>query len=232
MLDGQAGFDTGFFSRELQVIASLNGVADDGFPGEGDNVIAERINGGSADDVLTGNAESNFLDGNSGNDLLTGLEGNDTLDGDDGDDALIGGPQRDQFECDTNFDTAIVDPSDVFDAECERTGAEVVGGTATVNKKSKTKVEVTCPVEEANACAGTLALVAGSKVLGSASFSVGAAATGKASVTLNKEGRKLLDKNGGTLLASAEAQTTEPVGTSIKEDEVLLRRKPGKNGGK
>ena len=161
---------------------------------------------------------------------LTGFEGNDTLDGDAGDDGLIGGPQRDQLECDDGFDTALLDLRDVFDGECERTGAEVDGGTSTVNKKGKTKVPVTCPAEEANPCAGTLALRAGQKALGSAAFNVAAGATAHVPVTLTKDGRKTLDKNGGFLLATAEAQTTEPIGTSVRADDVLLRAKRRSSG--
>ena len=226
LLDGQGGFDSATFGRMPAVNVSLNGLPDDGFPGvEADNAIAERINGGSGDDTLTGDANGNFLDGNDGNDLLTGLEGNDTLDGDDGDDGLVGGPQRDQLECDDGVDIAILDLRDVFDGECERTGAEVDGGNSKVNKKGKTNVPVSCPAEEANQCAGTLALRSGQKALASAAFSIAPGTTANVPVTLSKAGRKTLDKNGGFLLATAEAQTTEPLGTSLRADDVLLRLK-------
>ena len=56
---------------------------------------------------------------------------------------------------------------------------------------------------------------------------MGAGATGKAKLKLSKEGREQFDKNGGTLLATAQAQTTEPIGTSIAEADVLLQRKAG-----
>ncbi len=225
LIDGQGGDDFAQYPRTSPVTVNLNNLPDDGFPGEGDNVITEQVFGGTKDDTLIGNAQGNTLIGAAGNDVISGLEGNDVLDGGAGDDALIGGPQRDQTFCDVNFDTSIIDPRDVPDPTCERTGAEVEDSTATVNKKSKAKIEVTCPVEEANTCAGTLALFAGSKALGSASFSVGAGLTGKATVKLNGDGRKLFDKNGGTMLATAQAQTTEPIGTSVAEGDVLLKRK-------
>jgi Ca2+-binding RTX toxin-like protein len=231
LIDGQGGTDALGISREQGVNVSLNEQADDGFPGEGDNVVVEQvISFGNGDDVLTGNAQANLLDGGAGNDSIRGLEGNDQLFGGSGGDGIEGGLGRDQIGCEDDFDVAVVDPSDLLTADCERTGAEVRGGTATINKKSKTKVAVECPVEEANQCDGSLVLVAGSKELGSASFSVGAGATGNAKPKLNQDGRKLLDKNGGTLLVSAEARTTEPIGTSVDADEVLLRRKPGKGG--
>jgi Ca2+-binding RTX toxin-like protein len=225
LLDGQGGVDDAGFFRLLAVNVSLNDQPDDGYPGEGDNAIVEQVDGGFGDDVLRGNAQANLLAGNDGNDLLTGLEGNDTLFGGEGDDGLDGGPQRDQLSCDVDFDTALLDPSDFVSPNCERTGAEVVAGTATVNRKSKTRVEVSCPVEEANQCDGTLALLAGTKELGTASFSVGTGQTGKANVKLSKDGRKVLDRSGGSLLATGEARTTEPIGTSVHEADVLLRRK-------
>ena len=40
-------------------------------------------------------------------------------------------------------------------------------------------------------------------------------------------GRKLLDKNGGTVLVTGQAQTAEPIGTSVAEGDVLLKQKPG-----
>ena len=51
----------------------------------------ENIEGGSANDTLTGDNNDNMLSGGSGNDSLTGGDGNDSLDGGDGDDILTGG---------------------------------------------------------------------------------------------------------------------------------------------
>jgi Ca2+-binding RTX toxin-like protein len=228
LLDGQGGFDGATFSRTPGVVVTLNGLPDDGFAGvETDNAIAERVSAGNGNDTITGDAGANFLDGNAGDDTINGLEGNDTLDGDDGNDSLNGGPHRDQIECDDNFDIAILDPRDIFDGECERTGAEVDGGTSKVNKKGKTKVAVSCPLEEANTCAGTLLVRAGQNALGSAAFSIAAGTTTQVALKLSKDGRKTLDKNDGVLLATAEAQTAEPIGTSVNANDVLLRGKPG-----
>ena len=51
----------------------------------------ENASGGSAGDVLRGNAGNNSLFGNGGSDTLIGLNGNDTLSGGFGRDFLIGG---------------------------------------------------------------------------------------------------------------------------------------------
>src|SRR5262249_40462255 len=51
----------------------------------------ENANGGSANDILIGDAFANDLDGNAGDDIIVGNKGNDTLKGGRGRDVLIGG---------------------------------------------------------------------------------------------------------------------------------------------
>ena len=55
----------------------------------------ENVNGGSANDFITGNALANVIYGNGGNDTLNGGDGSDQLDGGMGNDLLIGGNQDD-----------------------------------------------------------------------------------------------------------------------------------------
>ena len=55
----------------------------------------ENANGGSNNDILTGNIRSNLLVGNAGNDLLYGVTGDDRLFGSSGNDRLTGGIGRD-----------------------------------------------------------------------------------------------------------------------------------------
>lgn len=67
---------------------SLDGVANDGEPGEGDNNAAdvEQIIGGRGNDTLRGNDLANTLRGDGGNNsLIGGL----------GDDLLVGGTDND-----------------------------------------------------------------------------------------------------------------------------------------
>jgi Ca2+-binding RTX toxin-like protein len=94
-----------------------NGAADDGEPGEGDNVYGdvERVVGGSGDDVLVGSSAAerlygrlgndelyggggpDYLSGGGGADYLDGEAGRDTLYGDDGNDVLEGGTGSDNL---------------------------------------------------------------------------------------------------------------------------------------
>ena len=119
------------FTAPVEVALSLDGVANDGIPGQGANFIdvedatafslfvnvPTRTYGRA---TLTGNAAPNLIEGDNGNDVLDGGAGNDVLDGDDGDDTINA---RDGFVdrvvCDAGNDVAIVDPLDQVAQGCE-----------------------------------------------------------------------------------------------------------------
>jgi Ca2+-binding RTX toxin-like protein len=106
-------------ARSTPVAVTLDGVANDGAPGEHDAVARDinQIVGGSAndvldasgadrsvvisgsdgDDTLTGGASADALSGGRGNDVLAGAGGNDGLDGGDGSDQLAGGAGDDDL---------------------------------------------------------------------------------------------------------------------------------------
>jgi Ca2+-binding RTX toxin-like protein len=98
------------------VDVSIDDVADDGAPGETDNVrtSVEDITGSPGDDTITGSSSANRLDGGGGNDTIQGLggadlllgeTGNDVLDGGTGADTLLGGGDDDILNGDTGNDT-------------------------------------------------------------------------------------------------------------------------------
>jgi len=97
IIDGGGGTDTATYAEHSTAVAvSLDGVANDGAPGEADNVInTENIIGGGGNDTLTGDAGPNFIRGLGGNDQLRGLAGNDLLIGDTGTDVADGGAGSD-----------------------------------------------------------------------------------------------------------------------------------------
>ncbi len=66
----------------------------------------ENVTGGTANDVLRGDANSNRLTGNNGDDTLNGRGGNDFLFGGANNDTLIGGAGTDALDGGTGFDTA------------------------------------------------------------------------------------------------------------------------------
>lgn len=111
-------------SRTAGVNVSLDGVPDDGEPGERDNARAdlESVYGGSGDDRLVGNGARNDLQGllgrdtilgGPGADWLRGWQGDDTLHGGDGDDFLEGYQGRDTYSGGAGIDEVTYD--DEFD---------------------------------------------------------------------------------------------------------------------
>ena len=104
---GGAGDDTVSYSDRYDNLSlSLDGKANDGAPGEGDNIPAdiESLVGGVGDDLITGTSGPDHLDGGPeplvdnavAHDTIIGLAGDDVLTGYDidpgtGDDTLSGG---------------------------------------------------------------------------------------------------------------------------------------------
>jgi Ca2+-binding RTX toxin-like protein len=100
LLSGGGGVDTADYSAETNPLSvTLDGQANDGEAGEGDNVPpnVENVIGGAADDHITGSVGKNTLDGGGGNNSITSLGGADTLLGGDGNDTLAGGGGADSI---------------------------------------------------------------------------------------------------------------------------------------
>jgi hypothetical protein len=108
VVDGGPGFDAipdapSDYNRGTtdDVTVTVDGVADDGEPGEGDNVISvERLYvvaahatvvGTNARDDVFVDADSSTIRGLGGDDKLIAYDGNDSIEGGDGDDYLEGG---------------------------------------------------------------------------------------------------------------------------------------------
>jgi hypothetical protein len=138
-LSGGAGRDIVLYGQRGQSVrVSIGAGANDGLAGEGDDVHAdvEAVQGGRGNDVLTGNGRSNRLFGGGGKDRLLGKGGSDVLIGGGADDRLDARERAtatgraaqagsvDRVACGGGNDTALVDPVDVVDPDCEN----VVGG--------------------------------------------------------------------------------------------------------
>jgi Ca2+-binding RTX toxin-like protein len=94
---GGAGTDTASFLFTTSVTASIDGVANDGHPGENDNIATdvENLEGSPENDVLIGSDSANLFDPSYGDDQVSGLGGNDTLVASPGADSFDGGPGDD-----------------------------------------------------------------------------------------------------------------------------------------
>jgi serralysin len=100
-LRGGDGYDQLFLDGHTGGMAiSLDDQANDGAPGEGDDVGSdiEEVLGTVGHDVFTGTDEADRLDGFAGADEIHGAGGDDTLIGSDGDDTLFGDAGADTVE--------------------------------------------------------------------------------------------------------------------------------------
>ncbi len=112
MVGGTASDSVSYAGRSAAVAVRLDGVANDGESGEGDDVRAdvENVTGGNAGDTIVGSASANRLDGGPGADTVSGSGGDDTLLGGPGFDSLDGGDGIDR--CDPGADGARVERCD------------------------------------------------------------------------------------------------------------------------
>jgi hypothetical protein len=115
------------------VMVTLDGVPNDGVPGEHDNVLptVASVIGSDGDDVLTGNALTGHeLHGQLGNDRLASAGGDATLDGGPGNDIFLAADVGHQYvSCGDGLDTVLHDPdaeyqvnpepNDVITPDCE-----------------------------------------------------------------------------------------------------------------
>jgi Ca2+-binding RTX toxin-like protein len=130
---GGPGYDTVFYeNRHTHQAISLDDVANDGNPGEGDDVHSdvEQVYGGFGDDTITGSAGDDDLNGGEGTDTLNGLGGDDTLDGWLGCDAdvLLGGAGDDTLILNGRVNADGGPDDDTF-----RPGVETCGGGTDVH---------------------------------------------------------------------------------------------------
>jgi Ca2+-binding RTX toxin-like protein len=98
-LDAGTGQDSrvSYFGTAVGVSVTLDGAANDGAPGEQDNVAPQtgRVDGTDFADTLTGNSFGQVLEGADGNDVVDGMGGDDLVVGNEGDDTLTGGTGSD-----------------------------------------------------------------------------------------------------------------------------------------
>ena len=105
--DGSGTDVVSFESRSTAIFASLDGTANDGGFGEGDNIEGsiEEVRGTNAGDTFTGDANANRFFGFGGFDVMNGLGGNDALFGGDTIDSMDGGGGNDTVTGEGGADT-------------------------------------------------------------------------------------------------------------------------------
>lgn len=121
LLQGRGGIDTtGYYDRTQPVTVTLDNKANDGAPGEHDDVRTENVTGGAGADRLVGNDEANLLIGGEGADALEGGGGPDLL-------SAINYPKsaaedRDEVRCGDGDDRVEGEPTDRLALDCELAG--------------------------------------------------------------------------------------------------------------
>jgi hypothetical protein len=165
VIRGGAGTDTvaypGAFSR---IDVSLDGVANDGRPGEKDNAQAdvENVEGSDFGGTLVGSDSANALTGAGGGDRIIGGGGRDELRGIGGDDTIdaLDGTGGDRVDCGDGADASRLDAGDTAGA-CEKTiWAPGVSSSALRYRGRRIAVAVSCPRASTSTCRGTLRLTA------------------------------------------------------------------------
>jgi Ca2+-binding RTX toxin-like protein len=138
------------------ISVSMDGVANDGRPGEADNVVnVEKIEshvsgtlaGGPGDDIFTVYANldegNSALIGNAGNDRLTAGDYQDTLDGGPGNDVLIGGLGNDTITGGPGQDTI---NGDATASTCGLYSCKIPFGNDTINARDGEVDTIDCGV--------------------------------------------------------------------------------------
>jgi Ca2+-binding RTX toxin-like protein len=187
-IGGGADADTVDFTSEVRsVFVSIDGVANDGFAGEGDNVLTdvENIIGGSGDDVLGGSTAVNSIDGGPGNDSIA-----------------VRDRSADQVTCGAGIDAVVADALDSIDpsaGSCESVDRGVVAGLGrklrrggVSVRKGRARIAIVCPLDALGGCAGTARLKRSGKSAGSASFITPTATKVTVSIKLPKAVARLV----------------------------------------
>lgn len=216
LVDGRGGVDSVSYGGPGPVIVSLDGVANDGSPGEADDVRVERVEGTDGADRLIGGPRDDQLVGNGGADVLEGRGGNDTLTG--GSTDPRDADRADRLGCGTGDDVARTGAGDVADLDCELTGdGELVARLVTIetrtvraSRKGSTRLTLrrvpppksTGLSDQAGRITGRLRLVdaTGRAAGGTASFALAPNARASILVRLGEAARRRLQRAPGRRL--------------------------------
>ena len=223
VLSGGDGVDTATYAgTSAGVTISLNGQADDGTPGEGDNVDTENAVGGSGDDVLIGNAGPNVLGGGDGNDRILGGAGQDLIDGGPGDDIIqtLDGA-KDQVSCGDGADGTVSDKSDVR-SDCEYIKYRPLAATATALHLSSGAVRapVRCSPATVAGCRGRITLKSGRRTIGTRTYRLHSGRRWVARIRLNKTGLALVKRHRVTT-ASLVVRDTDATGDAVTTRQTI-----------
>ena len=222
------------------VRVTLDGSANDGVDGEGDDVRTRNVGGSPGPDVITGSATGNRLEGATGDDVLNGGGGDDELSGDEGADKLAGGDGNDNIDasfqsvglsgvpdradivtCGAGDDRVTADPVDRVSLDCELASVRFSAAPATLVKAARLSrtgiatftLRLAAPAT-AEAIRGTFRLLdaAGRPVSSRARFTLSKAnAVARLRVRISAATRRRLARSRAGSLALIAERTSRPV---------------------
>jgi Ca2+-binding RTX toxin-like protein len=217
VVSGGAGTDTANFIN-FGVSVSLDNVANDGQPGQNQNIQSdvENINGSSGNDVLTGGPGFNVINGNAGDDVINVRDGGGDL-----------------VFCAAGFDVLTADGADAVDGSqgpCEVSdfgnlaGFGPVVGASFAKKAGKTvKATLTCPLATNGFCSGAISLAMGKKSAGSATFFLQAGESEVESIDLSRAARKKLEDKGKLKITATISASDGRGATGTSSKDVTLK---------
>jgi RTX calcium-binding nonapeptide repeat (4 copies) len=168
VIDGGPGFDriddwSVTSSGPSGVSVTLDNVANDGRPGENDNVIGvESIEGpqgtyvgsDAAETFVVGaSGETSSVSGGGGNDTITTLNGSDGVDGGPGDDRIVAGLDNDTITGGPGRDTIFADSTGSY---CGIYSCTVPFGNDTVNARDGEPDQIDCGIGADRAVVDTI----------------------------------------------------------------------------
>jgi Ca2+-binding RTX toxin-like protein len=208
LLDGGPGTDTteewtipSDLDRQPRVNVTLDGLANDGRPGENDNVVSiERLDMNIVGDFVGTDGPDQIKivnPGNTGSSSLTGLGGDDVLVGYDFDDAVDGGAGNDTVEGGRGNDTVTGGPGrdtiygDATSSHCSWYSCKIPFGNDTIQARDGEQDNIDCGIGTDTAIVDSADVVANCETVdgsgggdggGGGGGSVAFAVKGKASV--------------------------------------------------
>ncbi len=213
LLDGGPGTDTteewtipDQLDRQPRVDVTLDGLANDGRPGEGDNVVGiERFDmyitgdftGSEGPDqiklVNPGNTGASKLIGRGGDDVLVGYDFDDQVDGGTGNDTVEGGRGNDTVTGGAGRDTIY---GDATSSHCTWYSCKIPFGNDTIQARDGEQDNIDCGIGTDTAVVDTIDVVANCETVDAANAPAPAPAPGGVTVKVTRTSLRTLAKQG------------------------------------
>jgi hypothetical protein len=245
VIHGGAGNDFASYGESAGAAITLDGLQNDGDPGEGDLIAGdiENVLGGDGGDHMTGDAGANTLVGGAGDDVISGGPGADVIDGGDGNDGIDAADGvADGVQCSAGDDFVHGDALDNIQGDCEHLLVDVAvqlpAGGLGMTKRGLVRIPVACPAAGARGCYGSVSLAIVDKRVSKtpvpiafSPLAVAAKQSQDVTVRISKNDQRVLRGLERTTLRVDVLQTDgagHSIGTSATAKLIAVKPKPKK----